>query len=391
VSSSGSQRTRAIRFIVCLGVVSLFADMTYEGARGILGPFLLGLGATAFQVGLIAGGGEMLAAGLRYFSGRFADRTRAYWTIAILGYAVNVIAVPALAFAGNWPAAALLVIAERTGKALRGPARDVLLSGATAETGHGWGFGLHAAMDQVGAVLGPLLAAFVVARTRRFDTAFLWLAIPAVFTLAALLVARGYDPRPAHAPPPEPPQPLPPVFRRYAIAAALLAAGFADFALLAFHFQSTNSVSSASIPLLYAAAMAAEGIAALAFGRLFDRIGPVTLALGALFSIAALPLGFLAGPAGAIPAALCWGIGMGAQDGCLRPAIAGVVSMNKRGNAFGVFQGLYGVAWFVGSALMGMLYSVSPAVMAALGVILQLAAASAFLALRKPLTAARVR
>ena len=154
---SSRKRAIALRFIVCLGVVSLFADMTYEGAHSIIGPWLKDLGATAFEVAMIAGVGEMLAASLRFFSGRFADRTRAYWTITFCGYAMNVIAVPALAFAPTWRVAAILIIAERTGKALRGPARDVLLSGATQEIGHGWGFGLHGIMDQTGAVIGPLL------------------------------------------------------------------------------------------------------------------------------------------------------------------------------------------------------------------------------------------
>src|SRR5947209_20516397 len=117
-------RSAAMRFIVCFGVVSLFADMTYEGAHSIIGPFLKDLGASATQVGLIAGFGEMCAASLRLFSGRLADRTRAYWMIAIFGYAVNLIVVPALAFTGSWQVAALLIIAERTGKSLRGPARD---------------------------------------------------------------------------------------------------------------------------------------------------------------------------------------------------------------------------------------------------------------------------
>src|SRR5271169_6220352 len=188
------RRASALRFIVCLGVVSLFADMTYEGAHSIIGPFLKDLGATPFQVAMIAGFGEMLAASLRFFSGRFADRTRAYWTLTFFGYAMNVIAVPALALVSTWQAAALLIVAERTGKALRGPARDVLLSGATEDVGHGWGFGIHAIMDQTGAVIGPLLMVAAVAREHRFGPGFLWLAFPAVGTLIALLSARLLNP-----------------------------------------------------------------------------------------------------------------------------------------------------------------------------------------------------
>ena len=187
--TSSAKRASAMRFIVFLGVVSLLADMTYEGAHSIIGPYLKDLGATALEVAVIAGVGEMLAASLRFFSGRFADRTRAYWAITFSGYAMNVIAVPALALASNWQLAALLIVAERTGKALRGPARDVLLSGATDEVGHGWGFGLHSIMDQTGAVIGPLLMVAAVARSHHFGPGFLWLAFPAVGTLIALLAA----------------------------------------------------------------------------------------------------------------------------------------------------------------------------------------------------------
>ncbi len=188
------RRASALRFIVCLGIVSLFADMTYEGAHSIIGPYLKDLGASALQVAFIAGFGEMLGASLRYFSGRFADKTRAYWLITFSGYAMNVIAVPALAFAQNWQTAAILVIAERTGKAMRGPARDVLLSGATEEIGHGWGFGLHSIMDQTGAVIGPLVMVAAVARAHHFGPAFLWLVFPAVGTLLALTMARVLNP-----------------------------------------------------------------------------------------------------------------------------------------------------------------------------------------------------
>ncbi|MES1256848.1 MAG: MFS transporter, partial [Acidobacteriota bacterium] len=201
-----AKRSAALKFIVCLGIVSLFADMTYEGARSIVGPYLRDLGASAFQVALIAGFGEMIGASLRYFSGRFADRSHAYWTITFLGYAMNVIAVPALAYAGNWQVAALLVIAERTGKALRGPARDVLLSGATEQVGHGWGFGLHSIMDQTGAVIGPLLMGVAVARSHHYGPAFLWLVVPALGTLAALAMARVLNPdHGAAVKPPGPP------------------------------------------------------------------------------------------------------------------------------------------------------------------------------------------
>lgn len=381
---ASERRASALKFIVCLGVVSLFADMTYEGAHSIIGPFLRDLGASAFEVATIAGVGEMLAASLRFFSGKFADRTRAYWTITFFGYSMNVMAVPALALAPTWQAAAVLIIAERTGKALRGPARDVLLSGATQDVGHGWGFGLHSIMDQTGAVIGPLLMVAAVARTHHFSPGFLWLAFPAVGTVIALLLARLLNSersRPVKAAA----QVLPRVFWFYVVAAGLLACGMVDFPLLAYHFEGANIATSAEIPLLYAAAMGVNGLTALIFGRLFDRFGLTTLVCGILISLLSLPLGFLGGAAGAIASVTCWATGLGAQDACLRSGIATVVSMNKRGGAFGAFNAVYGIAWFLGSAAMGLLYGHSLAMLVIFGVTAQLAAAAMFFNLRSSL------
>jgi hypothetical protein len=382
-----SKRALALRLIVCLGVVSLFADMTYEGAHSIIGPYLKDLGATAFEVALIAGVGEMLAASLRFFSGRFADRTRAYWAITFFGYAMNVIAVPALALASNWRLAAILIVAERTGKALRGPARDVLLSGATQEVGHGWGFGLHSIMDQTGAVIGPLLMVAAVARSHHFGPGFLWLAFPAVGTMVALSAARVLNP--ARGMQPKAPSDqvvLPRVFWIYVAAAGLLACGMVDYPLLAYHFEGAKIATPVEIPLLYAGAMGVNGLTALMFGALFDRIGLNALVLGILISLLALPLGFFGGPWGAIASVACWATGLGAQDACLRSGIATVVSMNKRGGAFGAFNGVYGVAWFLGSLTMGVLYSRSLAALVLFGIAAQACAAILFFRLRGMLT-----
>jgi MFS family permease len=386
--TNAAKRSAALKFIVCLGVVSLFADMTYEGARSVIGPYLKDLGASAFQVALIAGFGEMIAASLRFFSGRFADRSRAYWSITFLGYAMNVIAVPALAYAGNWQVAALLVIAERTGKALRGPARDVLLSGATEQVGHGWGFGLHAIMDQTGAVIGPLLMGVAVARSHHYGPAFLWLVVPALGTLAALAAARVLNPaRGAEVEMPGP-QILPQVFWTYIAAAGMLAFGFVDFSLLAYRFRDMQLSTEAAIPLLYSGAMAVNGLTALIFGRLFDRYGILALVFGIFASVVALPFGFLGGATGMVVSVACWATGMGVQDATLRSGIAQVVSMNKRGSAFGTFNGVYGVMWFLGSLTMGWLYSRSLLGLVIFGMMAQLLSAAMFFGLRGKLAEA---
>jgi MFS family permease len=378
----------AVKVIVCFGLVSLFADMTYEGAHSITGPALTELGGSVAGVGIIAGFGEMVAASLRYFSGRLADRTRAYWPIAIAGYAINIVVVPAIALVGSWQAAAVLIIAERTGKALRGPARDVLLSQSTSVVGHGFGFGLHAAMDQTGAVLGPLVVAAVVAREQQFAPAFLVLGIPAVLAVVAILFARKVSP-PLPAPASAAPQELPALFRTYVIAAGFLAFGVLDFPVLAAHWEKTGVFAPQTIPLLYAGAMGMVGASAFICGRLFDAYGMRVLTAGIAFSVVMLPLGILFGQTGAIASVACWGVGLGVQDATLRAGIAQVVSMNKRGTAFGAFNGVYGVAWFLGSALMGQLYDVSLIALVALGVVPQLVAAVMFHRLSGAIAAAR--
>src|SRR6185312_11597754 len=239
-----------------------------------MGGFLKDLGATATEVGFIAGVGEMIAASLRYFSGKLADRTRAYWTLALSGYAMNLLVVPAPAF---------LIIAERTGKALRGPARDVLLSDATEKVGHGWGFGLHAAMDQTGAVAGPVLMAVTVARLHNFAPAFLRLAAPALLAFVAMTAAYfAYPANRGRPPKGKDTKEFPRVYWIYVAAAGMLALGFLDFPLLSYHFENTAVVSKEVIPLLYALAMGVNGIAALVFGRLFDKHGIGVLAWGIL-------------------------------------------------------------------------------------------------------------
>jgi MFS family permease len=386
--ASKPDRKAAFRFIVALGFVSLFADMTYEGAHSVIGPLLKDLGASATEVGIIAGLGEMIAASLRYFSGKLADKTRAYWTITTVGYFLNLVVVPGLAFAGNWQAAALLVIAERTGKSLRGPARDVLLSEATEVVGHGSGFGLHAAMDQTGAVLGPLLVATAVARSHHFGPAFLWLALPALGAFVALIFARAMSPHKGAPPAAPTKENLPNVFWIYVVAASLLALGFIDFPLLAYHFQKNSLTRPEVVPLLYAGAMGLNGVTALVFGRLFDRYGIQVIVLGILVSLFTLPFGFLGGATGVYISVACWAIGLGAQDATLRSGISQVVSMNKRGTAFGAFNAVYGILWFVGSVTMGVLYDFSLIALVVFGVVAQLVAAGFFLWLRRPLAAA---
>ena len=357
-----TSRKAAVRFIVALGLISLFADVTYEGARSITGPFLATLGASAFVVGFVAGFGEMVGYALRLVSGYAADKTRSYWMLTIVGYALNLAAVPLLAYANGWMIAAVLIVLERTGKAIRTPSRDVMLSQAAHQVGRGWGFGLHEAMDQTGAFIGPLAVAAVLASSHEYARAFAMLAIPAALAIVTLLTARSVYPTPIHFEKKSTEltsSGLPRVFWIYLIAAGLLAAGFVDFPLIAYHFQKDALASPAMIPIFYAVAMGLEAVTALIFGKLFDRIGITALVFAALLSIGSSPLVFLGGFGAAVAGMALWGLGMGAQQALLRAAIANMVPVERRGSAYGIFNTAYGVLWFAGSAAMGALYGVS--------------------------------
>ena len=367
----------ALRFVVLIGVVSFFADMTYEGSRSITGPYLALLGASATIVGIVAGGGELLGYALRIVSGRFADITGRYWPITLVGYVVQMAAVPALALVGSWQAAAILIALERVGKALRNPPRDAMLAHATLDIGRGWGFGLHEALDQAGALVGPLVAAAVLAARGQYQVAFAVLLIPALLTLGMLIVARISYPDPsglAARPADVQTGGLPSELWIYLGATMLVAAGFADFSLIAFHFAQARTVPADWVPLFYAAAMGVSGIGSLAFGRLFDRAGIVVLVPLTLVSACFAPLVFLGAPPAAFIGTVLWGLGMGVQESIMAAAVAGMVPSRRLASAYGLFNLLYGLAWFLGSAAMGVLYEVSLTALVSFSVAVELLA-----------------
>ncbi len=367
----------ALIFVVAFGIVSLFADMSYEGMRGIAGPFLASLGATGLAVGLISGSGELAGYLLRLFSGRLADSTRAYWPITLTGYVVQMAAVPMMALAGHWWIAAALIIVERAGKAIRNPARDAMLSRAGETIGHGWAFGLHEALDQAGAVAGPLIAAGVMALHGDYRTAFAWLVIPSLTTVALVFAMRfqygalGKIDRPAAD---TPDVPLPRAFWFYAAAAALTAFGFADFTLMSYHFGTSGAVGGETIALIYAAAMLADGTASLLFGRWFDRIGLTVVYGGIAIGLAIAPLAFFGGWWGALLGTLAWGAALGVHESVMSAGVASLVPLHARARAYGIFTALFGGAWFAGSAALGALYDVSLIGLVAVASLAQLAA-----------------
>jgi len=368
----------AFRFVLIIGIVNFFADFTYEGARGIVGPFLGSLGASAAIVGFVAGFGELMGYGLRFISGYFADKTHRYWLFAFTGYAINLLAVPALALAGQWPLAAGLVIAERTGRGIRKPTVEAMLSYAGKSIGAGWVFGLNEALDQAGATIGPLLVALVLYLNGGYRTGFGVLLIPALLCLGILVVARLLYPRPheleeatGHA---FVTTNLAAPYWIYLGAGALIAAGLADFALIGFHFRKANTVPTNLIPVFYAVAMGSSALASIPLGRLFDRFGANIALLAFFISAGSAPFVFLGTPVSALIGMILWGVGMSAQGSLFQAMLTGVIPREKRSTAFGLFDTGYGVAWFLGSAAMGLLYEKSILAVVAFSVVLQLAA-----------------
>lgn len=304
----------ALRFVLLLGGVSLLADMTYEGARSINGPFPALLGASGLTVGVVSGVGEPVGYGLRLVSGYLGQRTRRYWLITLIGYALNRLSVPLLALSGHWGVAALLRISERIGKGIRVPPRDTMLSFATQPMGHGWGFGLHEALDQIGAILGPLVVAGVLAWQGNYRHGYAILTLPALLALSVLLVARRLYPNPRALETPSPTLRFggfDRTFWIYVLAAGGIAAGFADFPLIAYHFQKAAVVPATLVPVFYALAMGVDALAA---------------ALTAFFA----PLVFLGSTVSAAVGMALWGVGMGAQESILRAGVAEMMVPEQR-------------------------------------------------------------
>jgi len=379
----------AWKFIILVGVVSLFSDMTHEGARSITGPFLGTLGAGAIIVATVAGLGEFLGYAVRFISGYLADRTKKYWPITYVGYVLQMFSVPLLALAGRWEVAALLILMERVGRAIRNPARDAMLSHATAQTGHGWGFGFHEAMDQLGAMAGPLIIAGVLYLNYTYRFGFGVLLLSASAAVLVLVVASFLYPHPQHLEVSVPELETEGLPRRpfwlLTAATALIGAGFADFPLIAYHFHQVAVVPDQLIPISYAVAMVVAGTSALILGRLFDRLGIPVLIVAALLAAAFAPLVFLGGSSLVFLGMVLWGIGMGTLESVVKAAMAEMILKDHRASAFGISQAVFGLFWLLGSVLMGILYEYSLGALIIFSVIAQLCSIPLFLLISREL------
>jgi len=357
------------RFVIVFGLVSLLADMVYEGARSIIGPYLATLGASAAVVGLVAGAGEFIGYGLRVFSGYAVRRTQRYWTWTILGYALTVLSVPLIGVTGALAPALLLYGSERLGKAVRSPAKDTLLSHASTATGRGRGFGVHQAMDQTGAMIGPLLLAAVLAwHADDYRLAFGVLIVPGLLVLALLAWLRlrvpspeAYEERPDVAPVGPVAAPLaggsglPRRFWEYVCVVAVLSCGVASFPLLAFHATATGLVSQPMIPVLFAVAMAVDGASGLLVGRWYDARGAIVL-LAVPIAAAVSSIAFLDRAWSIWIGVAVWGVVNGVLDSTVKAVVTELVPTAQRAVGFGWLALVRGLGLLVAGGLLGATY-----------------------------------
>ena len=341
-----SLSSSAFRFVVMIGVVNLFADMTYEGGATINGPFLGLLGASAATISIVAGLGEFLGYGVRSIAGYIADRTGRYWLVTFIGYVINLIAVPAMVFAGNWQVAALFIIAERVGRGLRKPTIESMLSYATGKLGKGWVYALNTALDETGAVLGPLLMAFVLYLKGDYKVAYSFLWISTILAITTLGFARIAFPVPSKL---EQKEAGSKKFRLsywlYMVAGALFAAGLMSYELVSYHLTKNAIIALHWIPLLLAFATLCGIGSNLVLGKLFDRFGLGVLLGAVILSALFSPLVFLGGFGLILAAMPLWGIGYAIQDTLLKAIVVDFLPMGRRSFAFGLFYAGYGCGW----------------------------------------------
>lgn len=395
--------SQAMLFIILFGIVSLFSDMTHEGASSVRGIYLSLLGASAGTIGFFSGLGELIGYSMRYVFGKITDRTKKYWPMTIFGYILDVLAVPALALVGDngWIAACILLVVQRMGKAIKKPAKDAIMSFAASQEGVGKSFGIQELLDQIGAFLGPVFLYLVMLFKTEgttfeiYSTCFALLAIPGAITLIMLMVTKRKFPNPEHF------EPEPKVYVRfkmkksfllYIAGISLFSFGFIDYSIVIMHIsksftslasglsETSSIINSGTIPLLYAGAMLVDAVSALVFGYMYDKKGVKALVISTMISA---PFSIFIFAFKSVQAILfgivLWGIGIGAQESILKAAVTTMVPKAYRATGYGIFECSFGIFWFLGSWLLGVLYDMSIPAMISISVITQLAAIPLYL------------
>ncbi len=369
MNKNNSMKRNAFLFLLLLGIISLLSDFTHEGARSIYGSYLGLIGASALVISFTSGLGEFIGQAFRLVTGPIADKTKKYWLMMFIGYALNLLVIPLLMFvdASIWEVAIILILLERVGKGIRAPAKSALTSFTASHLGAGKSFAIQEAMDQFGAFLGPIFVFVVLSLNKGseldgYQLAFGLLGIFAILTLIILAISRYKYPHPDELETTKSKQSIRgnKAFKFYMIAVALIAFGFIDYPVLAFHMSDQSLIDITYIPLLYALAMGVDAIAALIFGHYFDKKGIVSLIWAIAITLFMAPIFFLSTSlTGIIIGVILWGIGMGAQESILKAVVSTMVSKEKRATAYGIFYTVFGSAWFIGSLLIGVFYEIN--------------------------------
>ena len=375
-------------FIILIGIVSLLSDMTHEGAKSIYGQFLNIVGASPKVISFVGGLGEFLGSALIFVTSIIASKTKKYWTMTIIGYTINLFCIPMLALTteNGWIYAISLILLERVGKAIRKPAKNTLVSFCSKNLGEGKSFALLECLDQIGAFIGPLILTLVLylkGTTNLFDSykfCFLILIIPAILTLCILLFARvKYPTQETFEDDKEEDKSnqlvISKSFKYYLVAISLVAFSFIDFPLITYHVASLDIINEKNLPMLYSLAMLVDSISALIFGFLFDKIGFKTLVLSTLLSMTFPLFIFNFNNSVLIIIGIClWGVGMGAQESILKSSVAKLSTKETRSKCFGLFEGIFGLSWFIGSFVLGLIYEASMIAFIIIPIILQICA-----------------
>jgi predicted MFS family arabinose efflux permease len=240
-----------------------------------------------------------------------------------------------------------------------------MLAHASASLGTGYTFGLHEALDQMGAIAGPLAIAAFLGLGGSLRMSFALLALPGAVAMLVLARLRRAVPEPSAYDPTAAVSDakrlrlgsgLPRAFWLYAAFSAMTMFGFATWGVLAYHLVARNVVSAGFVPVLYAAAMGAAAVASVGSGWVYDRVGFRGLVVLPPLAAVVPILSFRTSVAAVVAGAVVWGAGMGVHDSTMRAAVTDLVPRERRGAGYGTFTAVYGLAWLAGAALIGLLY-----------------------------------
>jgi len=382
------------RTVIGAGLTSLLADVAYEMATAVMPGFFAILNIPGAFLGLVEGTGDALANFVKLGVGYYSDRIGKRKAIVVSGYALTGVSLSLFAFALGWPLILLGKSLAWIGKGLRGPLRDAILADSVAPQDIGKAFGFHRAGDTVGAIIGPLLGAFLIAsipadaltylltagdggdRPHRF--VFLLTLIPGIASaLVFLWMVREqrFTPRPGVRFR-ESLAELPKPFRRYLVAVGVF--GMGDFSHMLLVFTATTLLTQThdekyalvAGPILYATRNTWQAITAFPVGALSDRLGRRGLLVGAYYLGVLVMLGFAA--------AYFWQIGsltylivlfvlagiyIGIQEALEGAMTADLIpDRTRRGTAYGALGCVNGVGDFAASVVVGLLIAWRPEV-----------------------------